>query len=782
MNTFEIIEAFKSWIRSFGVEPPQTIIADGSIHRFHILEDKTGSTNGAYTLHLDGHPAGYFENHKTGIKENWKFDGPVNPLTKSEKKKLETAKKQAVSKQQEGYDRAALTAQKLLSEKSAPATEKGHPYLARKHINAHHTQVLPAWQKRLKNADGTLENFVVKDVLLVPLEDIDGKIWNVQAIFPERSELLGRDKDFLAGGRLGRLFCKIGDDGDSVLICEGYATGASLYQATGIQVLCAMTAGNLLKVAESVRSRFPGKKIIICADNDSTKPVNAGVIAAKKAAQLTASLVAIPPVAGDFNDLANTQNSPYSILKIIKAAVPVNEKSEVDRWGNQRINEFATIDGDMIFWRKEKFNEVPTKLMAGCIIFIAEEHLLDDGLRQEINFFIEGRRKNGKFLQPVVIPAGQFSNMQWLIKSYGTQAVMEADQATFRRLALAIIKLSGEVPRTIVYQHCGWRFIDNAWVYLSGSGAIGVNGLDRSVRVDLGGGHLQRYELPEPPINPPSVVSHIFSLLHIAHHNLAIGVAMLCGICRAPLIECLPANFSLFMYGKTGVYKSQCEAIMMSFFGLFTSESLPASYFDTASAHEISSHKTKDAIWVVDDLKPATSQIETNKIYALAERLFRSVANGSSRNRCNVDMTVKAAYYPRCMLVSSGEDVPKGSSLLSRMLVVEFKNGDINLSSLSYFQHLAETGTLASIMAAYIQWLAPRLPELKKSFPIKVRDFRDQAIQGKFATSHSRSPDIYGHLFAAAATNLSRDSLLFQQVREAASTLTLSGFIVIVHS
>jgi len=32
------------------------------------------------------------------------------------------------------------------------------------------------------------------------------------------------------------------------------------------------------------------------------------------------------------------------------------------------------------------------------------------------------------------------------------------------------------------------------------------------------------------------------------------------------------------------------------------------------------------------------------------------------------------------------------------------------------------------------------------------------------------------------ATNLSRDSLLFQQVREAASTLTLSGFIVIVHS
>ncbi|MFI3198269.1 MAG: hypothetical protein QX196_08115 [Methylococcaceae bacterium] len=33
-----------------------------------------------------------------------------------------------------------------------------------------------------------------------------------------------------------------------------------------------------------------------------------------------------------------------------------------------------------------------------------------------------------------------------------------------------------------------------------------------------------------------------------------------------------------------------------------------------------------------------------------------------------------------------------------------------------------------------------------------------------------------------SATNLKRDSLLFQQVRETATTLTLYGFTVIVHS
>ena len=750
MNISEIIEEFKSFIRSLGVEPPAEIIPDDGIKRFHIPGDKTGSLNGAYTLHTDGHPAGFFENHKTGIKASWKSNQPVKPLSKVEKKQLETAKNEAENKKQQGYERAALTAQKLFYNQSKPAII--HPYLERKQVNANDLRILNSWTKR-KNSDdgsGNVENIVVKNVLLVPLIDIDGKLWNVQAIFTERHELLGRDKDFLTGGRLAGLFYKIGQDSDDVLICEGMATGLSLHKATGIQVLCAMTAGNILNVARIVRSAMPGKRIVICGDNDSNKPVNAGLIAAKKAAKLTSSLLAIPPVEGDFNDLANIKNSPYSILTTIKAAQPVNEKFEADRYGDQRVNEFGIIDGSMVFWRREKYSEVAIKLMANCVIFIKEEHLLDDGLRQEINFIIEGRRKNGKFLHPVRIEAGQFSNMQWLIKNYGTQAVMNCDQATPRRLALAVIELSGIVPRTTVYQHCGWRFIDNAWVYLTGSGAIGAYGLDRSVRVDLGGGHLDRYKLPEPPINPASVISHIFSLLTIAPNNPTIGVAIFCGVLRAVLGECLPIDFSIFMYGKTGVYKSQCAALALSFFGQFSSYNLTASFFDTANSHELSSHKTKDSCWVVDDLKPATSQFETNKIYALAERLFRSVGNGSARNRCNVDMTVKTAYYPRCMLFSNGEDIPKGSSILGRMLVVEFKNGDVDKSLLKSFQSLAETGKFASITSAFIQWLAPKIPELKKRFPEKVRDLRDKAIEEKFAIGHSRSPEIYANLYAAA--------------------------------
>lgn len=75
MNTYQIIEAFKASMREADIEPPDKILADGVLHRFHIVGQKQGSLNGAYKLHLDGvKPAGYFEDFKNGIKANWKAD------------------------------------------------------------------------------------------------------------------------------------------------------------------------------------------------------------------------------------------------------------------------------------------------------------------------------------------------------------------------------------------------------------------------------------------------------------------------------------------------------------------------------------------------------------------------------------------------------------------------------------------------------------------------------------------------------------------------------------
>jgi hypothetical protein len=444
------------------------------------------------------------------------------------------------------------------------------------------------------------------------------------------------------------------------------------------------------------------------------------------------------------------------ILTVVKAAQPVNPKGEPDRWTNQSIDDFYIENNRMWFLRegrdkKEgKVNKIPTPLTDNFVALIAEQIILDDGAKQENAFLIEGKHKNGQSLPALTIPATQYQAMQWPLRHWGARAIVEADQATPRRLANAILKLSGEIPITTVYQHTGWRKIEGEFHYLSGSGAIGAEGLNSKIRVELGEGHMQRYALPEPPTNPASMAANLFDLMSIAPDNTAVGVSLFCCVVRAVLGECLPIDFSLFLAGQSGSQKSELAALALACFGDFNARTFPANFTDTISDLEFKSHQAKNAVLVVDDFAPGVNVVEANKAHATLERLGRGAGNQNGRGRRNADMTGKASYYPRCMLVITGEEIGKGASLLGRMLIIEIKRGDVELSFLSSLQHLARRGELSAIMAAFVKWLAPRIGDLKKAFPDKVRDIRHQALQEKFSASHPRAADMYASLYAAA--------------------------------
>jgi len=95
--------------------------------------------------------------------------------------------------------------------------------------------------------------------------DIKGKIHNLQKI------LESGEKTFMLGGAIKGLFYPIPatNESDENYICEGYATGASIHEATNSSVYVAFNAGNLKPVAESLVEKYPGKNFIICADNDA---------------------------------------------------------------------------------------------------------------------------------------------------------------------------------------------------------------------------------------------------------------------------------------------------------------------------------------------------------------------------------------------------------------------------------------------------------------------------------------------------------------------------------
>ena len=139
-------------------------------------------------------------------------------------------------------------------------------------------------KKQVQNHGG---RFTDKGALMIPMLDVSGQIHGIQFILDsvkhkERIKKTGRNKEYWPAGLAKKgHFHLLGSPLDILLIAEGYATAASLFSATGMPVAVAFDANNLLPVAECLKKRYPGVKIIICADDDALahcanckKPVN----------------------------------------------------------------------------------------------------------------------------------------------------------------------------------------------------------------------------------------------------------------------------------------------------------------------------------------------------------------------------------------------------------------------------------------------------------------------------------------------------------------------------
>ncbi|MGI2000120.1 DUF927 domain-containing protein [Shewanella frigidimarina] len=149
--------------------------------------------------------------------------------------------------------------------------------------------------------------------LYIPFHDIDGNFITVQRILPDGSKFL-----WSGCGKTGG-FLKIVGDTRVILIAEGYATAASLFEATGYTSIMAIDAGNLAPVAKAIQQKYPRSAIVLCCDNDQFKNRNTG---AEKGIQIQSSL-GIPYVLPKFEDLSSkpTDFNDLAQLEGIEAVV-----------------------------------------------------------------------------------------------------------------------------------------------------------------------------------------------------------------------------------------------------------------------------------------------------------------------------------------------------------------------------------------------------------------------------------------------------------------------------
>lgn len=172
--------------------------------------------------------------------------------------------------------------------KQSQAANADHPYLKTKKIKSYEIRQMG-------------------NELIIPMYDCNHKLQNLQRIFPDGKKLFLPEKPtkeclYILG---------IPESKGIIYIAEGYATAASIHEATEQCAVVAFSANNLPAVAEIIKWEYPNAEIIICTDNDVYNgDKNIGLDKGTEAAMIIDAKLVTPNFKDlstkpkDFNDLA----------------------------------------------------------------------------------------------------------------------------------------------------------------------------------------------------------------------------------------------------------------------------------------------------------------------------------------------------------------------------------------------------------------------------------------------------------------------------------------------
>ncbi|WP_087718633.1 toprim domain-containing protein [Salinicola salarius] len=266
-----------------------SIRADGEIHRFDAPDKRRGNLSGWYVCPTD--TIAVYGFWHTGEQHTLTLAGEHDPIAAEQARQAaQRARQVRESHRQREQLQAAKRARRLWA--SASPADRHHAYLVAKQVAPH----------------GLRQH---GDRLLVPLF-AGGQLVNLQRIGPDGG------KRFMPRAHLKGCATIIGRlaAASRLYLCEGWATAATLHEATGYPVVAAMTANNLAIVGRMLRQRLPASvAITVAADNDRHTEGNPGITAAKEVAAAIRADLTWPRFScmdcscTDFNDLARCQTS-----------------------------------------------------------------------------------------------------------------------------------------------------------------------------------------------------------------------------------------------------------------------------------------------------------------------------------------------------------------------------------------------------------------------------------------------------------------------------------------
>lgn len=273
---------FAEFCRSLSILPPEAIERGRWVRCPTVAKPR--KKNAGIKLSEDGKTGFAFDHSSMTEAAIWR-DGIDGPERTAEQRNQDNAELSARISAKRLEERKATARAKAEYDRSAGILGAQHSYLIRKRILALGTMGLRV------NAGGEL---------IVPMYR-DGKLVSIQRI-----SATGVKKFATGAPSKNAVFWITRPKACVTIICEGWATGATLFESLPTSKVCVcFSAGNLVSVAE--REEWSGL-VAVAADNDHDTQENTGknpgIEAATKAAKLIGCGVAIPENidGSDFND------------------------------------------------------------------------------------------------------------------------------------------------------------------------------------------------------------------------------------------------------------------------------------------------------------------------------------------------------------------------------------------------------------------------------------------------------------------------------------------------
>ena len=361
-----------------------------------------------------------------------------------------------------------------------------------------------------------------------------------------------------------------------------------------------------------------------------------------------------------------------------------------------------------VFWLRDAATGADPVRLSNFSVRIERQVIITDGVeeRRELDLcaVVGGQERR------VTIAARQLASMTWIQDLLGPDAITYVVPSGRDHLRVGIQALSEPIATSWVFAHLGWRAVDGEMVFLTASGAMTATGWhpDIVVRPPAAVAGVTLAD-PAPPDDRNVAIRASLAMLDIAPDPVTVPL-----LAAAYLAVLGDADFGLHVHGITGSGKSQLSGLIQQHFGVgLGADRLLGSWNSTANAIEQLLFDGKDSVVVVDDFCPVGTSADVQSLHRSADQIFRAVGNRQGRQRLRQDLTAVPERPPRGLLVSTGEDIPKGHSLRARAVLVEVKAGDVDWQRLTVAQQDGATGRYAQSLTGYIQWLAPQFHAIR---------------------------------------------------------------------